>query len=131
MVTTHKFIGFSTSAPLAGNKRQWRLFDVELIQRDLLNHFNTRVGQRIGRPTFGCRIWQYLMEQRTPDVVEQIQEEIERVVRFDPRITYEGVDLVETDRGIMATVHLSNNLTKGSWDFEINFDERQGIATRG
>ena len=36
--------------------------DTALVRADLLNHFNTRQGERVMQPTFGCLVWQYLFE---------------------------------------------------------------------
>ena len=33
--------------------------DSELVRADLLNHFNTRVGERLMQPEFGCLIWNF------------------------------------------------------------------------
>ena len=125
------FIGFSTATILARSKRQWKLYDRELIERDLLNHFNTRPGQRIGRPTFGSTIWEYLMDQKVGSVVNDIRNEIERVCTFDKRIIFDGVQLTESDRGIIANVSLRTNLSEDPIKLTIDFDQRQGLATRG
>ena len=38
--------------------------DSELVRADLLNHFNTRVGERLMQPEFGCLIWNFLFDTR-------------------------------------------------------------------
>ncbi len=131
MTNPFKVVGFSTNTAAARESRRWQLFDRDLVQQDILNHFNTRIGQRLGRPSFGCRIWEYFMQQRTPDVVDQIREEIERVCRFDPRVIFEGSDLFETDHGIIAKIRLRMNIEEGMWTFNVDFDERQQTAMRG
>jgi phage baseplate assembly protein W len=131
MADSFTLVGFSTSEPDAYSKHQWKLYGSDVIKRDLLNHFNTRVGQRIGRPRFGCRIWDYLMEQRTDATIRAIEEEIKNVCQFDKRVEFLGVDMVESGRGIIARVSLRDNLSKDTWDFAVDFDERQGVATRG
>lgn len=124
-------VGFSTRSVGARDRHQWKLFDEELVKQDLLNHFNTRRGQRIGRPDIGCDIWSYIMAQRTEQAIQGIEEEIARVCNFDTRVIFKGVKLVEMNRGIIAYVDLFNNITKGSFTFAIKFDERQSMASRG
>ena len=45
------FRGFSTVDTV---KAPFSLSDMELVKRDLLNEFNTRKGERVMRPNFGC-----------------------------------------------------------------------------
>ncbi len=47
------FIGYSSVDRKFGN---FTLKDVELAKRDLLNHFYTRKGERLGEPEFGSII---------------------------------------------------------------------------
>ena len=53
----------------------------------------TRVGERVMRPEFGSRIWDYMFEPitaRTLGLVEQAAREA--LARWEPRITLESVD---------------------------------------
>jgi len=124
------FYGFSTSGKDA-RRHKWKLYDNDLIAQDLLNHFNTRMGGRLGRPTFGCLLWSYFMQQKTADVVASIRDEVERVCNSDPRIEFINQTMIETERGIIVFVQLKSRLNGQPWDLKIDFDERQGIATRG
>jgi len=50
----HFYKGFSSvNASNFGNK----LFDFDLIKQDILNHFNTKKGERLMNPNFGSIIW--------------------------------------------------------------------------
>ena len=62
---THYYKGFSTTNP---DNRGSKLYDFELIKQNILNHFNTRKGQRVMNPTFGTIIWDTLMEPLTPAI---------------------------------------------------------------
>jgi hypothetical protein len=46
------FIGFNT----IDQNKKFTLLDFELIKRDLLNAFNIRQGQLVGRPGYGTVI---------------------------------------------------------------------------
>ena len=47
------FIGFNT----IGQYKKFTLLDYELIKRDLLNAFNIRQGELVGRPDYGTALW--------------------------------------------------------------------------
>ncbi len=101
------FKGFSTVDKV---RAPYTLVDAELVKRDLLNHFYTRIGERIMRPTFGSIIWDYLMEPQDPEVQEIIKEDIERIVNSDPRVTYLETNLIVLDHSIQAEVKIRYKL---------------------
>lgn len=95
------FKGFST---VDKNRAPYTLTDTDLIKRDLLNHFYTKRGERLMRPTFGSIIWDMLMEPDSPTLQEEIKEDIERIVNLDPRVTLENTILYINDQSIRAEV---------------------------
>tara|TARA_B100002019_G_C21076379_1_gene501595 strand:+ start:209 stop:583 length:375 start_codon:yes stop_codon:yes gene_type:complete len=97
------FKGFSTIDKV---RAPYTLTDSELIKRDLLNHFYTKVGERPMRPEFGSIIWDMLMEPDSPGLQEQIKEDIERIVDTDPRVTFKDTVLYIADHTIRAEVTL-------------------------
>ena len=97
------FKGFSTVDKV---RAPYTLTDADLVKRDLLNHFYTRIGERIMRPTFGSVIWDYLMEPEDPETQEIIKEDIERIVRSDPRVEFQEVNLTILDHTIQAEVKI-------------------------
>ena len=52
------FKGFST---VQGPKTR-KLHDIELAKQDLKNHFHTKRGERVMKPSFGSMIWQLMFE---------------------------------------------------------------------
>lgn len=101
------FKGFSTVDKV---RAPYTLTDAELIKRDLLNHFYTRLGERVMRPTFGSVIWDYLMEPEDPETQEIIKEDIERIVNSDPRVEFEDTNLTILDHTIQAEVKIRYRL---------------------
>lgn len=97
------FKGFSTVNKV---RAPYTLTDAELVKRDLLNHFYTKLGERIMRPTFGSVIWDYLMEPQTPDLEEIIKEDIERIVGTDPRAELIDVNILILDHAIQAEIKI-------------------------
>ncbi len=105
------FKGFSTVDKV---RAPYTLTDAELIKRDLLNHFYTRIGERVMRPTFGSVIWDYLMEPEDPETQEIIKEDIERIVNSDPRVEFEDTILTILDHTIQAEVKIRYRLLNSS-----------------
>lgn len=117
------FVGFST----AGNSqnRSWALYDIELIKKDLLNHFHTRKGERVMRPTFGCSIWELINEQMTDGVVEQCKTEVERIVSLDSRVVVRDVYVDTMEHGILVMADLYYRPFDIVDRFRISFESRQ------
>ena len=104
-------------------KRQY--YDIELIKRDLLNHFNTRVGERVMRPDFGCKIWDYMMEQLTPSIRNLILQEALRICESDSRVTVSGSDVYAYGNGVRVELNLFYNPYNVIDTFYVDFDTRQ------
>ena len=49
------FIGFNT----INQNKKFTVVDFDLIKIDLLNAFNIRQGELVGRPGYGTVIWNY------------------------------------------------------------------------
>ena len=50
--------------------------DTALVRADLLNHFNTRQGERVMQPNFGIALRQFLFEPFSDDLIIQVQDTI-------------------------------------------------------
>lgn len=99
------FKGFSTIG--VERSRSWLLTDIELIKRDLYNHFYTRMGERVMRPDFGCKIWDYLMDQPTPKVRQDIINEVLRVCAADTRVENLNTLIIDLPKGIRIEITLN------------------------
>jgi phage baseplate assembly protein W len=88
--------GFS-SKETANN---YKLYDIDLVKQDLLNHFYIRKGEKLENPEFGTVIWDMLFEQFTEDVKNIIAKDVEAIINFDPRIAVNEVQIDSTDQGI-------------------------------
>ncbi len=117
------FVGFSTIGN--SNNRSWTLYDIELIKKDLLNHFHTRKGERVMRPTFGCAIWELIGEQMTESVVEQCRTEVERIVNLDSRVVVRNIYVDTMEHGIIVIADLYYRPFDIVDQFRITFESRQ------
>ena len=97
------FVGFST----IDQYKKFTLVDFELIKRDLLNAFNIRQGELIGRPGYGTTIWDNVFENQTQETERTLIAEIQRVVGGDPRIQITQLDIFPQQHGILIQLEIS------------------------
>jgi len=93
---TFTYKGFSS----ADDATKYKLFDIELIKKDLMNHFYIRKGEKLENPNFGSIIWDSIFENFTQDIKEQIARNVEEIINYDPRIHVNSVTVDSTDQGI-------------------------------
>lgn len=117
------FVGFSTID--SNLTKKWTHYDIDLIKRDLLNHFNTRVGERVMRPDFGCKIWDYMMEQLTPSMRDMILQEALRVCESDSRVSVSSSEVYTYGNGIRVELSLFYRPFDVIDTFYVDFDARQ------
>jgi phage baseplate assembly protein W len=98
-----RYKGFST----IDQTKKFRLTDLELIKRDLLNHFAIRKGEKLMNSEFGSIIWNIMFEPLTADVKALVVEDIQRVISFDPRIRVDNVLVDQLDMGLQVQVELT------------------------
>lgn len=98
-----RYRGFSTIDQL----KKFRLTDLELIKRDLLNHFAIRKGEKLMNSEFGSIIWNILFEPLTADVKALIVEDVQRVVNYDPRVRVDNILIDQFEYGLQIQVEMT------------------------
>jgi phage baseplate assembly protein W len=119
------FIGFST----VNQNKNFVLIDNELIKQDLLNAFNIRQGELVGRPGYGTLLWNYLFENQTPQLETAIYEEVQRIVGGDPRLYLNNVYMYPQQNGILLQLDLQTVATTSSQILSIFFNESTRSAS--
>ena len=117
--TTFRYKGFSSNE----FKRNFKLYDFELVKQDILNHFYIRKGEKLENPRFGTIIWDILFENFTPEVKEAIAKDVEEIINYDIRVKVNSVSVDSTDQGIRIEaelVYLPLNLVD---TLSINFEK--------
>jgi phage baseplate assembly protein W len=116
------FTGFST---VDSEKTRRRVFyDLELCKRDLMNHFLTRPGERVMRPDWGCRVWDYIMEPMTEGLREIIVGQVTAIVHADSRCQIVNVAVDSSDHGVVVTITM-NFIPQAVVDtFAVSFEAR-------
>jgi phage baseplate assembly protein W len=116
----YTYKGFSSSE----SNKNFKLYDINLVKQDLINHFYIRKGEKLENPEFGTVIWDMLFEPFTPDVKEIIAKDVEAIINYDPRITVQEVQIDSTDQGMRIQVELIyrpfNITEKMTLDFDKN-----------
>lgn len=100
--------GFSSVSVNDNIHSNTELFDIGLVKQDILNHFNTRYREVPGRPGFGCGIYNLLAEPFDDITEVALREEVERVIRYDPRVEITGFDVTldRSNSGAVVSVSL-------------------------
>lgn len=96
------FKGFTTYR----RSKKFTAVDFELVKQDVFNHFSMRRGEKLMRPEFGCKIWEYLFEAFDSNLVEAVEEECRRVCETDPRIRLENVRVEVYDQGLLVQLSM-------------------------
>ncbi len=117
------FVGFSTVN--ADTNPNTTLYDIPLINQDLYFAFYTRVGERVMRPDYGCRIWDYFMEQLTPDLRDAIVTEAIRICNLDSRLVVQNVNVYQLAQGVRIEISLLYQPWNVINSFYINFENAE------
>lgn len=103
-----------------------RAFNANLVKRDLLNHFETKLGDRRGRPDFGSIIHDLLFDIMDPRTENLVIADAQRILSEDPRVEplEVGVSL-DIDRNSI-TLNISLLLVEFNMveNFRVIFEER-------
>lgn len=91
-VYTSKFRGYSSVGTSFLSPTR---YDLDLARQDLLNHFNTRKGERIMLPEFGSIVWDMLFEPLDEKTIRLINEDVRRIIKNDPRWELQNVTVTE------------------------------------
>jgi phage baseplate assembly protein W len=116
--SSFRYKGFSSNQ----TKNNFKLYDIELVKRDLLNHFYIRKGEKLENPNFGTIIWDMLFENFTSEVRRLITEDVEQIINYDPRVKVNTLTIDSTDQGIRIEadiVYLPFNINERmTFDFD-------------
>lgn len=115
------FVGYST---VVTNSKIQQFADIELIKRDLLNHFYTRRGERVMMPTWGCGIWDLLFEPFDAVTKDAIIYECQQVIESDSRVRWQLINATEFEHGFQVQMDLLYVPYDVIETFSLEFDRR-------
>ncbi len=119
------FKGFST----IGLQNRWKLEDTELIKRDILNHFQTRRGERLNNPGFGSIIWELIFEGMSDELRESILHDAQRILEAEPRVNVKDITIQQFQQGFQIEMDLyfvNQNIAESMY---IQFNQESQLMT--
>lgn len=125
--TSQFYKGFST---VDETNRNNNVYDFDIVKQDLLNHFNTRQGERVMNPTFGSIIWNVLYEPFTDAIRTAIEADIKRIIESDPRISSPLIKIAEAEYGLLLEVTLTFTGTSQAETMRLAFDKSAGLLVQ-
>src|SRR6056300_1444320 len=93
---TFTYKGFSSKEANNG----FKLYDLDLVKQDIINHFYIRKGEKLENPSFGTIIWDMIFEQFTSEVKNMIAKDVETIINYDPRVVVQNVSVDSTEQGM-------------------------------
>lgn len=124
LIAPKTYKGFST---ISENTENFALYDFQLIQQDLLNHFHVRQGERLMNPEFGTIIWDLLFEPLTEQLKDLIVQNVNTIINYDPRITASQVSVSQYETGIQLECVLTYLPYNVSQSMQLRFDQANGL----
>lgn len=121
--TAFTYKGFNSKETKTG----FKLYDIDLVKQDLMNHFYIRKGEKLENPDFGTVIWDLLFEQFTSEVKEMIAKDVETIINYDPRISVNSVSVDSTDQGIRIEAELVYLPFNVSERMTFDFDKQNNV----
>lgn len=121
--------GFSTHnyTSLGGT---FSVTDIDLVNLDILSHIYTERDERVMMPGWGTDIPNKPFEPLTNDLIEDVYDEIVRVVDYDPRVERIRVTVVPYhDANALvcsATLRYIELNDTDSFDFVLNLENGNG-----
>jgi phage baseplate assembly protein W len=119
--------GFST---ISADTENFHLFDLQLIQQDLLNHFHIRQGERLMNPKFGTIIWDVLFEPLTDQLKQLITSNVTDIINYDPRVVADQVIVSQYESGIQIQCHLTYLPYNVTQSMQLRFDQQNGLLAQ-
>jgi phage baseplate assembly protein W len=117
--------GFST----AQNAKKYTLSDYALARQDLVNYFSIRKGQKLMQATFGTIIWDMLFEPLDEATKSTIQQDINRIISYDPRLRATQAAVTQQENGFLIQISLIYVPTNQVDTLVMNFDRNSQSLT--
>jgi phage baseplate assembly protein W len=124
-VKIFRYRGFSSKE----NKKNFKLYDFELVKQNLINHFHIRRGEKLENPEFGTVIWDAIFEPFTTSIREQIAKDVEKIINYDKRIRVESITIDSTSFGIRLAATLVYVPSDQREALILDFDKKNNIVT--
>jgi|14BtaG_2_1085337.scaffolds.fasta_scaffold11891_2 phage baseplate assembly protein W len=120
-----QFYGYSS----IGRNKKFRLENLELIKRDLLNNLLIRQGTLPGRPNVGTDLWNYLFESIDDATLTQLDNEMRKSIQRDPRVKVEEILFFTQDNGLLCEISVKTVMSSTTEMFRLFLNTDDLTAT--
>lgn len=124
VMTAKSYRGMSTISDASSG---FKLYDLELIKQDLVNHFHIRYGEKLENPNFGTIIWDVLYDPLTDSLKEAIVKNVTEIINYDPRINVDRIIVDTFENGIQIECELTYLPYSISETLQLRFDRDNGF----
>lgn len=99
-------LGIKSDRQLTNIGKKFRLTDEKLIVQDFINSLSIKQGDKVGQPSYGSLLNDFLFDPNISDVIGAIEEEIRRIASLDPRLSVDSLTPYTKDGGILFEMTL-------------------------
>lgn len=96
------FKGFHS--PIVGNTKN--LYDQDIVEQGLRNHFNTKKGERVMDSDYGFIGWDLIFELDNPNVSQALEDDARRIVAMEPRVELLSINVTNVEYGYKIAILL-------------------------
>tara|TARA_A100001011_G_C13977093_1_gene701715 strand:+ start:171 stop:623 length:453 start_codon:yes stop_codon:yes gene_type:complete len=108
-----------------------KIYDIELVKQDLLNHFNIIKGEKLENPDFGTNIWLYLFDPLDDELKQSVLDDIDSIIAYDPRVELDKVEVNQYEHGLSIRVSVLYTGYGLGETMDLLFDQSEGLLTNG
>ena len=87
--------------------QKFRTLDAPLVIQDLINALSIQQGSLPGLPQYGTSLWSFVFENADPQTLQNIQNEVTRVIGLDPRVVLNTITAFFQENGILIQCEIS------------------------
>lgn len=98
-----QFKGFHS--PIQGRTK--KLYDIEIVNQGLRNHFNTKKGERVMDADYGFIGWDLIFELDNPNVSQALDDDARRIIALEPRVELLSINVQNIEYGYKMSILLN------------------------
>ena len=126
-MTRKYFIGYSTTD--ATSARDVRFYNIDIVKRDIRNHFYTRKGERPMDPVYGFIGWDMLFETHIRVNLDAIIDDAKRIIKAEPRVKLVDLKVNEYEYGITINAVLDFEPDNVRGDLYMEFKRQNNLSS--
>ena len=102
-------------------QKTFRIFDIDVICNDLLNHIKTIKGERPHMPNFGTRIPLLAFKPIDSMTISIIEQDLKEAITYDGRVSMLDFAVLNEQNGLKVIVDLKVNYTGQTFKLDFSF----------